>query len=77
MTHMRTEKKRADMGYTCENSRRNHTCRGPLYVVRDNKKERVLCFDTVKHLILTGHEVQIIKNVPRKAFEEKKRLVNF
>jgi hypothetical protein len=65
------------MEYTCENSLKNHTCRGPLYVVRDNKKERVLCFDTIKHLILTGHEVQIIKNVPRKILEKKKKRVNF
>ncbi len=63
------------MEYTCENSLKKHTCRGPLYVIRDNKKRRVLCFDSIKTLILTGHDVQIIKNVPRD-FPEKKKLTD-
>jgi len=63
------------MKHTCENSFKEHTCRGPLYFVKDNGKKRVLCFDSVKKFILTGHDVEIIKNVHREINEKKKRLV--
>jgi len=60
------------MKHTCENSLKEHTCRGPLYLVRDNKKKKVLCFDSVKKFILIGHDVEIIKNVHRNIPEKKK-----
>lgn len=50
---------------TCENHPKKHTCRGPLYLVEENNEEKVLCFESVKKLILTGHDIDIIENLPR------------
>jgi hypothetical protein len=45
-------------------------------MIKDNKKKKVLCFDSIKTLILTGHDIQIIRNVPRDFPKKKKRFVD-
>lgn len=55
----------------CEESLKIHTCKGPLFLIKDNKKKRILCFKVVKSLILKGHDIDIIKIVPRDLLEEE------
>ena len=51
--------------YRCEQSLKTHTCYGPLYEVLDGKNIRILCIKAIKNLMLSWHEMEIIKNVPR------------
>ena len=50
--------------YRCENFL-SHMCHGPLFLVEHNQKEAVYCTELIKRLIILGHGISIIKNVPR------------
>ncbi len=60
------------MTHACENSLREHHCRGPLFKVKHNRENKTYCFDSVKHFIRTGHEIDLVKNVPRSEILKKK-----
>lgn len=62
---------------TCENSRKTHTCHGPLFLIEENREKRVLCLPSVKYLILRGHDIEIIRAVPRELDDEQEFVSDF
>lgn len=51
--------------YRCAYSKKEHTCRGPLFRVKYKQKETIFCSEVIKNLIKLGHGVSIIERVPR------------
>lgn len=59
--------------YRCQNIF-PHMCHGPLYLVVHKRRQKVFCFELIKNLIRLGHDINIIKNVPRTdILKEKER----
>jgi len=59
--------------FICENSLREHHCRGPLFKVRHNKELKIYCFETIKRFIKLGFEIDLVKSVPRTSILKKRR----
>ena len=62
---------------TCEKSHKTHTCRGPLFLIEENKKRRVFCLNSVKYMLLSGRDIEIIEVVPRKLEDAQKFIPDF
>ena len=58
----------------CSEPRKEHSCYGPLYLIKveekakekAKEKHRIICLTGIQKLIKAGYDVTIIKNIPRK-----------
>jgi len=57
----------------CENSFREHHCRGPLFQVKHNREKKIYCFESIKRFIRVGDDIDMIKGVPRMKILKKGR----